>query len=90
MSRHRLYKVAHEAAVHAGQYAFAGRKLRKRDMRSLWIVRINAALMPFSISYSKFINLLTKSNILLNRKMLSDMAVTDPEAFKSVVSQASK
>lgn len=87
MSKHRLYKVAHEAARHAGMYAYAGRKLRKRDLRSLWIVRITAALKPLSINYSKFINLMKKSQIRLNRKMLAHLAYSDPQTFNSIVSK---
>ena len=87
MTKGRLYKVSKEAALHQGQYAYAGRKLKKRDIRRLWIIRINAGLKPFSLSYSKFINLLKKNNIDLNRKMLSELAVNNPEVFKSLVSQ---
>jgi large subunit ribosomal protein L20 len=88
MTRHRLYKVAHEAVVHAGQYAFAGRKLKKRDLRRTWIIRINAALDGMGISYSQFIPALKKSNILIDRKVLSDLATRQPEAFKAVVTAA--
>jgi large subunit ribosomal protein L20 len=85
----RLYKRAHEADLHAGQYAYEGRKLRKRDMRSLWILRINAALrsMGESLNYSRFINAMKKANVNLDRKILADMAATDFESFKSVVKQ---
>jgi len=85
MTRGRLYRVSKEADLHAGQYAFAGRKLRKRDIRRLWITRINAALTPYEISYSKFINGLKKAKIELNRKILSDLALSDPKTFKSIV-----
>jgi len=85
MTRGRLYKVSKEADLHAGQYAFAGRKLRKRDMRRLWITRINAALTPYEISYSKFINGLKKAKIELNRKILADLALSDPKTFKTIV-----
>jgi len=88
MTKGRLYRVSKEADLHAGQYAFIGRKLRKRDMRRLWTVRINAALTPFKISYSKFINQLKKAKIELNRKILADLAVSDPKAFKAVVDKA--
>jgi large subunit ribosomal protein L20 len=88
MTRHRLYKVAHEAVTHAGQYAFAGRKLKKRDFRKTWIIRINAALDNMGISYSKFIPALKKSNIELDRKVLSDLATRYPDAFKKVVETA--
>lgn len=85
MTRHKRYKVAHEAVMHAGRYAFIGRRLRRRDFRKLWIVRVNAALKPFAISYSKFINKLKIAKIDLNRKMLSEIAIRDPNTFKSIV-----
>ncbi len=87
-TRSRLFKRAHEAYIRAGEHAFAGRKQRKRDMRKLWIQRINAALNEFDLSYSRFINLLKKKNINLNRKMLAELAVRDPEAFKKIVETA--
>ena len=90
MTRGRLYKVSHEAVLHAGQYAFAGRKLRKRQFRRLWIQRINAALTSLGLSYSRFINLLKKAQITLNRKILADLAVNDPDTFKNIVDQAKK
>lgn len=92
MTKNRLYKVAHEAMLHAGQYAFIGRKLRKRDMRRLWITRITAGLrtMEASVNYSRFVNALNSKNIGLNRKMLAHLAATDLEAFKAVVKQAEK
>jgi len=85
MTRHKRYKVAHEAVMHAGKYAFNGRRIRRRDIRQLWIVRINAALKPFEVSYSVFIKLLKDKNVELNRKMLSEMSINDPNAFKAVV-----
>ncbi len=85
MTKGRLYKVSKEADLHAGQYAFAGRKLRKRDLRRLWITRINAALSTEGISYSKFINGLKLAKIELDRKILADLAVSDPETFKTIV-----
>lgn len=85
MTRSRLYKVAHEALLHAGQYAFAGRKLRKRDLRKLWIQRINAAVRQNQLTYSQFIKLLKEKNIILNRKILAQIAVKDPAAFKTIV-----
>lgn len=88
MTKGRLYKVSKEAELHAGQYAFIGRKLRKRDMRQLWITRINAALIPLGISYSRFIAGLKKTNIVLDRKIMADLAVSDPETFKSIVEKA--
>jgi large subunit ribosomal protein L20 len=88
MTKHRLYKVAHEAVNHAGQYAFAGRKLKKRDLRALWIVRINGALAEMGIKYSAFISQLKKSNIALDRKILSDLVSSDPKTFAEVVKSA--
>ncbi len=83
----RLFKRAHEAVLHAGQYAFVGRKLRKRDMRKLWITRLSAAikLADEKLNYSQFIRLLKKSNIQLDRKTLSNIAVRDFDTFKSIV-----
>jgi len=88
MSKHRLYKVAHEAVIHAGQYAFAGRHLRRRDMRALWIVRINSALDALGVSYSRFIDSLKKANIQLDRKILADLVVHQPQVFKQIVAKA--
>lgn len=85
MTKHRLYKVAREADLHAGQYAYIGRRLRKRDMRRLWITRISAALKAFDLSYSHFINLLKKAKIEIDRKILADLAVADPSTFKRLV-----
>jgi large subunit ribosomal protein L20 len=85
MARHRWYKIAHESVIHAGQYAFAGRKLRKRDFRALWIVRINAALSDLGVKYHQFISAMKKSSIQLDRKILSELATNHPEAFKKVV-----
>lgn len=87
MTRHRLYKVAREADLHAGQYAFAGRKKRKRDMRRLWITRIGAALKEFKLTYSRFINLLKKEKIQLDRKILADLASNQPSVFKEIVNK---
>ena len=85
MTRHKRYKVAHEAVMHAGQYAFSGRRIKRRDLRQVWIVRINAALKPFDIRYSAFIKLLKNRNIIIDRKILADLAVNNPESFKAVV-----
>ena len=83
----RLFRRAHEADLHAGQYAYIGRKHRKRDMRKLWIIRINAALKTIGegLSYSRFINLAKKANLGMDRKILSDLAATDFETFKTIV-----
>jgi large subunit ribosomal protein L20 len=85
MSIRRRFKGAHQAELHAGEYAFAGRKLRKRDFRTLWIQRINAALSQFELSYSKFMNKLKANNIGLNRKVLADLATNHPNVFKNIV-----
>ena len=89
-TNNRLYKRAKEALLHAGHYAYVGRKLRKRDMRKLWILRINAALseMGEGLKYSRFINNLKKANISLNRKMLSEVAINDFKTFKQVVEKS--
>jgi len=85
MTKSRLYKVAHEALLRAGQYAYIGRKLRKRDFRRLWIERINAAVKAKGLSYSKFINLLKKADVALNRKILAHLAVKDQKTFNAIV-----
>lgn len=92
MTRNRLYKVAHEAYLHALQYAFEGRRKRKGDFRSLWIVRINAALRASdpAYSYSRFVADLARANVTLNRKSLAEMAVNDPIAFDKVVDKVKK
>ena len=86
----RLYKTAKQSNIKSLQYAFRDRKNRKRDIRKLWISRINAALSDQGVSYSKFINLLKKNNIDLNRKILSEIAISDHEAFKKVIDVVSK
>lgn len=88
----RLYKRAHEALLHAGQYAFIGRRLRKRDMRRLWIVRISAALHSIDekLQYSRFMNAMKKANVNLDRKVLSEIAATDLNTFKSIVQTVQK
>jgi len=80
--------IPEEALLHAGAYAYHGRKLKKRDLRTLWISRINAAAVAQGISYSKFIAGLKKAKIEIDRKILSDLAVTDPETFKKIVKEA--
>lgn len=85
MTKSRLYRVAHEALLRAGRYAYIGRKLRKRDFRKLWIQRINAAARQEGLTYSQLIHLLKKNNISLNRKMLAEIAVNDPKTFKTIV-----
>jgi len=85
MTKHRLYKVAHEAKLHAGQYAFHGRKLRKRDLRKLWILRLNAAVREYGLTYGRFIHLLKNAKIILNRKILAELAVNQPGAFRNII-----
>lgn len=87
-ARSKLYRVANEAVMKAGQYAYVGRKLKKRDFRQLWIARINAACRINDISYSKFMHGLKVANVNLNRKVLADLAVNDEKAFANLVAQA--
>tara|TARA_X000000368_G_C22619454_1_gene531617 strand:+ start:244 stop:591 length:348 start_codon:yes stop_codon:yes gene_type:complete len=87
-ARSRLYKTAKQSNIKSLQYAFRDRKNRKRSFRSLWISRINAALTESNITYSKFINNLSNNNILLNRKILSDLAISDNSTFKKVVEKS--
>jgi len=87
-SKHRLYKTAKEQLMHSGQYAFRDRKQKKRDFRKLWITRINAACRQNDISYSRFIEGLTKAGVEINRKMLSEIAINDPKAFSELVKLA--
>ena len=84
----RLYRLAKEATVRAQVNARIGRKLRKRDFRSLWIVRLNAACRQRQIRYSQFINGCKKAHIELNRKMLSEIAIADPAGFDAIVEAA--
>ncbi|MDD7648380.1 MULTISPECIES: 50S ribosomal protein L20 [Cloacibacillus] len=83
-----VYRRAREAYLHALTSAFAGRKLKKRDFRKLWIVRINAAARVNGIAYSALINGLKRANITINRKMLADLAVNDAPAFAQLVEKA--
>ena len=87
-SKHSLFKTAKQAVMKSGQYAYIGRKLRKRDFRSLWIARINAATRINGMSYSKFICGLKKAGVDLNRKVLADLAVNDAAAFAKLVEVA--
>ena len=84
-AKSKQYRAASEQVARSLRYAFEGRKLRKRDFRSLWITRINAAARLNGMSYSTFINGLKKQNITVNRKMLADLAVNDPAAFAKLV-----
>jgi large subunit ribosomal protein L20 len=83
--RKNVWTVAKNAVERAWKYAYTGRKLRKRDFRALWIARINAGTRQFGISYSKFMGMYHKANIGMNRKVLADLAMNHPEAFKAVV-----
>ena len=87
-SKHRLFKTAQEQTFRSGVYAFRDRRQNKRNFRKLWIQRINAACRENDISYSKFINGLTKANIEVNRKMLSEIAIDDPASFTELVNVA--
>ena len=86
--RSKLTRVAKDSVRKAGQYAYRDRKVKKRDFRQLWIARISAAARAEGISYSRFIDGLNKSNIEINRKALSNMAVEDPASFKALVDTA--
>lgn len=83
-ARSRLYKTAKQSSIKSMQYAFRDRKNRKRDIRALWISRINAAVKGLGGSYSIFINSLKKKDILLNRKILSDIAINDNQTFEKI------
>ena len=84
-SKHRLYKSAKEQVMHSGKYAYRDRRQKKRDFRKLWITRINAACRMNEISYSKFINGLNIAGVVINRKMLSEIAIDSPETFANLV-----
>lgn len=84
-ARSRIYRVAKQAVIKAAQYAYRDRKQRKRNFRSLWIIRINAAVRELGMSYSRFINGLKKANITIDRKVLADLAVHNKKAFAAVV-----
>ena len=84
-SKHRLYKTAHEQVLHSERYAYRDRKQTKRNFRKLWITRINAECRVNDISYSRFIDGLNKAGIEINRKMLSELAIQDKEAFTNLV-----
>ena len=89
-SKSKHFKMAKQAVMKSGNYAFAGRKQKKRDFRRLWITRISAQAKVEGINYSQFINGLKKANIELNRKMLAELAVSDKDAFASLVATAKK
>ncbi len=87
-ARSRIFKVANIAVMKKLKYQYRDRRNLKRNMRSLWIVRINAAVREYDLSYSKFMNLLKKADIQVNRKMLAELAVNEPDAFKVLVDSA--
>ena len=87
-ARRKVYKVAKQAVMKAGQYAYRDRRARKRDFRALWIVRINAAARECGLSYSRFINGLQKAAIEIDRKVLADIAVHDKSAFAALAEKA--
>lgn len=88
-TRHSLYRTAHESTLHALDYAYCHRRERKGDFRRLWIARINAAARAHGVSYSQFMSGLKKSNMEINRKMLAEMAVNDPEGFAKLIASVS-
>ena len=87
-TRSKQYRTASEQVRRSLRYAYVGRKLRKRDFRRLWITRISAAVAPYGLNYSKFMNGVKKAGIELNRKSLSEMAINDTAAFAAVVEKA--
>ena len=89
-AKSKLFKTAKEAVMKSGQYAYIGRRLKKRDFRKLWITRISAAAKLNGMNYSTFLNGLKKSGININRKMLADMAVNDAKGFQALVKTAQK
>ena len=89
-NRSKIYRVANQAVMRSLQYAYAHRRLRKRDFRKLWIARINAACRMNDMSYSRFINGLSKAGVAINRKVLADLAVTYAKAFSDLVEVAKK
>ena len=86
-ARRTRIKAGKEAAMHAGQYAYVGRKLRKRDLRSLWITRLSAAAKENGLSYSKLIKALRDKKIEIDRKILSNIVIKDPETFQKIVKE---
>jgi large subunit ribosomal protein L20 len=86
-ARRKVYRTAKQAVIKAGQYAYKGRRLKKRDFRALWIQRINAAARQFGLSYSRMMNGLKLANIEIDRKMLADIAVHDAPAFEAIATK---
>jgi large subunit ribosomal protein L20 len=89
-SRSKRIQVAMEARLHSFQYAYEGRKNKKRDLRALWIIRINAMVRKFDLSYSKFINLLKEAKVEIDRKILSEIAAKDEKTFEQIVNKIKK
>ena len=87
-SKSKHFKMAKQQIMKSGNYAFAGRKMKKRQFRNLWITRINNAVRPLGMNYSTFMNGLKKAGVELNRKMLSEMAINDPKSFEALVATA--
>jgi len=87
-ARSRVYRVAHQAVIKAGQYAYRDRRVKKRIFRSLWIVRINAAAHECGLSYSRLINGLSRADVEIDRKLLADLAVNDMNAFSQIAEKA--
>lgn len=87
-ARRKVYRVAKQAVIKAGQYSYRDRRQRKRDFRSLWIQRINAAAREHGLSYSRFINGLKRAEVTIDRKVLADLAVNDKAAFKALAEKA--
>jgi len=85
--RKSVFKLAKQATLKAGQYSYRDRKNKKREFRALWIIRLNAALRTEGLTYSKFIKMLTDKKIEINRKILADLAMNHPEAFKAIVAK---
>jgi len=90
MTKSRLFKVANEAVLHAGDYAFSGRKKKKRGFKRLWIIRINAGARKNGLSYSKLTRLLSQAKVDLNRKMLAHLALKEPKVFDQIVKNVNK
>ncbi|MCF0227246.1 MAG: 50S ribosomal protein L20, partial [Malacoplasma sp.] len=84
-TKHTSFKIAHQTYIRDKEYAYVGRKQKKRDFRKLWIARINAACRPLGITYSKLMDGLKKQKVAINRKMLAELALNQPEQFKAIV-----
>ena len=89
-SKSKHFKMAKQAVKKSGVYAYVGRKQKKREFRKLWIARLSAAVAPYGIDYSRFMNGLKKANVTMNRKALSELAIADPAAFAALVEVAKK